>query len=131
MLSCRLNLMISTSKLTRQITSITHSFVTEFFITDVSKSGVIINQFIMHCHYHNFWELKLFTNFFDVLFKCVYKYLCNIIIVKFFFKSHWFLGIECIVKTLYLVTKKTAGHVFLILLGESSSEGLVIMLTAR
>ena len=76
----------------------------------------IINQFIVHCHYHTFWELKLCINVFDILFKCVYKYLCNIVIVKFFYKSNWLLGIECIVKTLYVVTK-SAGDVFLILLG--------------
>ena len=51
-------------------------------------------------HYHTFWELKLFINFFDVLFKCVNKYLRNIIIVQFFYKSNWLLRIECIVKTL-------------------------------
>ena len=108
--------MSSTSKLTRQITMITHSVFTEFFITDVTQSGVIINQFIVHCHYHTFWELKLFINFFDVLFKCVYKYLRNIIIVKFFYKSNGLLRIECIVKTLYVVTK-SAEVVFLILFG--------------
>ena len=108
--------MNSNSKLTRQMTMITHSVFTEFFITDVTKSGVIINQFIMHCHYHTFWELKLFINVFDILFKCVNKYLCNIIIVKFFYKSNWVMRIECIVKTLYVVTKFTE-DVFLILLG--------------
>ena len=108
--------MCSTSKLTRQMTMITHSFVTEFFITDVTKIGVIINHFIMHCHCHMFWELKLFINFLDVLFKCVYKYLCNIVIVKCFYKSNWILRIECIVKTLYVVTKAT-GDVCLLLLG--------------
>ena len=108
--------MSSTSKLTRQKTIITHSVFTEFFITDVSKSGVIINQIIMHCHYHTFWEHKRFINVFDILFKCVYKYLCNIVIVKFFYKSNSFLRIECIVKTLYVVTK-SAGDVLLILLG--------------
>ena len=46
---------------------------------------------------------------------CVCKYLRNIIIVKFFYKSNWLLRIECIVKTLYVVTK-SAGDVFLILL---------------
>ena len=70
----------------------------------------------MHCHYHTFWELKRFINFFDVLFKCVYKYLHNIIVVKLFYKSNWLLRIACIVKTLYVVTK-SAGDVFLILLG--------------
>ena len=84
----------STSKLTRQMTMITHFIFTEFFITDVTKSGVIINQFIMHWHYHTLWEHKLFINFFDVLFKCVYKYLRNIIIVKFFYKRNWLLRIE-------------------------------------
>ena len=70
--------MSGTSKLTRQMTVITHSIVSEFFITDVTKSGVIINQFIMHCHYHTFWELKLFINVFDILFKCVYKRLSSV-----------------------------------------------------
>ena len=108
--------MSSSSKLTRQMTMITPSVFTAFFITDVTKSGVIINQFIMHVHYHTFWELKLFINVFDILFKCVYKYLCNIIIVIFFYKSNWFLRIECIAKTLYVATKST-GDVFLIRLG--------------
>ena len=76
----------STSKLARQMTMITHFIFTEFLITDDTKCGVIINQFIMHCHYHIFWELKLFINFSDVLFKCVYKYLRNIIIVELFYK---------------------------------------------
>ena len=70
----------------------------------------------MHCYYHTFWELKLFINVFDILFKCVNKYLRNIIIVKFFYKSNWLLRIECIVKTLYVVTK-SAKDVFLILNG--------------
>ena len=107
--------MSSTSKLTRQMTMITHTIFTEFFVTDVTKSEVIINQFIMRCHYHTFWKLKIFINFFDVLFKCEYKYLRNIIIAKFFYKSNWLLRIECIVKTLYVVTK-SAGDVFQILL---------------
>ena len=46
----------------------------------------------------------------------VHKYLCNIVIVKFFYKSNSLLRIECIVKTLYVVTK-FAGDVFLILPG--------------
>ena len=108
--------MSSTPKLARQTTMLTHFIFIEFFITDVTRSGVIINQFIMHCHDHTFWELKLFINFFDVLLKCVYKYLRNIIIAKFFYKSNWLLRIECIVKTLYVVTK-SAGVVFLMLLG--------------
>ena len=108
--------MSSTSKLTRQMTMIKQSIFTEFFITDVTKSEVIIKQFIVHCPYHTFWELKLFINFFDVHFKCVYKYLRNIIIVKFFYITNWLLRLECIVKTLYVVTK-SAGDVFLILLG--------------
>ena len=108
--------MSSTSKLTRQMTMITHSVFTEFFITDVTKSGVIINQFSMQRHYHTFWKLKLFINVCDIIFKCVYKYLCNIVIVKFFYKSNWFFRKECIVKTLYVVAK-SAGDVFLILLG--------------
>ena len=89
---------MSNSKLTRQMAIITHSIITEFFITDVAKSGVITNQFIMRCHYHTFWELKLVINFFDVLFKCAYKYFCNIVIVKFFYKNNWFLRLECIDK---------------------------------
>ena len=89
-----------TSKLSRQMTMIMHFIFTEFFITNVKKSGVITNQFITHCHYHTFSEFKLVINFFDVLFKCVYKYLRNIIIVKFFYKNNWLLRIECIVKTL-------------------------------
>ena len=40
---------------------------------------------------------------------------CNIVVVKFFYKSNWLLRIECIVKTLYVVTKFT-GFVFLILI---------------
>ena len=107
--------MSSTSKLARQITMITHSVFIEFFITDVTKSGVIINQFIVLGYYHTFWELKLFIDFFDVLFRCVDKYLC-IIIVKFFYKSNWLLRIECVIKTLYVLTK-SAGDVFLIRLG--------------
>ena len=83
--------MSSTSKLARQMTMIIHSIFTEFFITDVTKRWVIINQFIVHCYYHTFWELNLLINFFDVLFKCVYQYLRNIIIVKFFYKSNWLL----------------------------------------
>ena len=98
------------------MTMITHSVFTEFFVTDVTNSGVMINQFIMHCHYHTFWELKLVINFFDVLLKCVHKYLFNIVIVKFLYKSNWLLRIECIVKTLYVVTKFTK-DVFLVLLG--------------
>ena len=82
------------------MTMITHLIFTGFFITDVTKSGVIINKFIMHCHYHTFCELKLLINFFDVLFKCIYKYLRNIVIVKYFYKSNWLLRIECVVKTL-------------------------------
>ena len=85
--------MSSTSKHTRQMTMITHSVFTEFFITDVTKSGVIINQFIVHCYYLTSWEVKLFINVFNILFKCVYKYLCNIVIVKFFYKSNWLVGI--------------------------------------
>ena len=103
-------------QLTRQMTIITHSIFTGLFVTDVAKSGVIIKQFIMHCHYHTFLEFKLFINFLDILFKCVYKYLCNIVIVKFFYKSNRFLRIECIVKTLYVVAK-SAGGVFLIPFG--------------
>ena len=105
--------MSSTSKLTRQMTIITHSIFTEFFVTDVTKCGVIISHFAVHSHCHTFWELKLFINIFDILFKCVYKYLRNIIIVMFFYKSNWFLRIECVIKTLYVVTK-SAGGVFLI-----------------
>ena len=96
--------MSSASKLTRQMAMITRSIFTEFIVTDVTKSGVIISRFVVHCHYHTFWELKLFINFLDILFKCVYKYLRNIIIVMFFYKSNWFLRIECVVKTLYVVT---------------------------
>ena len=40
----------------------------------------------------------------------------NIIIVKFFYNSNWFLRIECIIKTHYVVTK-SAGDVLLILIG--------------
>ena len=105
--------MCGSSKHTGQMTMIAHSILTEFVVTDVTKSGVIINQFIMHGHYHAFWELKLFINVFDILFKCVYKYLRNIIIVMFFCTQKWFLRIECILKTLYVVTK-SAGDVFLI-----------------
>ena len=67
----------------------------------------------MHGHYHTFWELKLFINFLDILFKCVYKYLQNIINL---YKSNWWLWIECVVKTLYVVTQ-SAGGVFLISFG--------------
>ena len=88
--------MSSSSKLTRQMTVTTHSIFTEFFVTDVTKNG-IINQFIVHGQYHIFGELKLFINFIDVLFKCIHKYLRNII-VKFFYKSNWWLRIECIIK---------------------------------
>ena len=133
--------MSGTSKLARQITVITHSIFAEFFITDVTKSGVIINQFIIHGHYHLFAEFKLIINFFDILLKCVYKYLRNIVIVKFYYKSNWLLRMESIVNTLYVVKKsagreglkyiyifyknkwllrmvtKSAGDVFLILLG--------------
>ena len=105
--------MSSASKLICQMTMITHSIFTEFLVTDMTKSRVVINQFIMHCHYHNFWKLKLFINVFDILFKCVYKYLCNIVISIFFYKNNWFLWIECIVKTFYVVTK-SAGGMFLI-----------------
>ena len=101
--------MSSAPKLTRQMTMITHFIFTEFFVTDVTKSGINLGHFVMHSHYHTVWELKLFIPFFDVLFKCVYKYLCNIV------KSNWFLRIEYIVKTLYVVAK-SAGDVFLILL---------------
>ena len=92
--------MSSGPKLSRQMTMITHSIFTEFLVTDVTKSAVIINQFIMHCHYHTFLELKLFINCLDILLKHVYKYLCNIVIVKLFYKSNRFLRIECVVKTL-------------------------------
>ena len=108
--------MSSASKLTCQMTIITYSIFTEFLVIDVTKSRVVINQFIMYGHYHTFWELKLFINVFDILFKCVYKYLRNITIVMFFYKSNWFLRIECIVKTLYVVTK-SAEDVFLIPFG--------------
>ena len=108
--------MSSASKLARPMTMITHFIFTELFVTDVTKSGVIIKQFIVHCHYHIFWELNLFINFFDILFKCVHKYLRNIIIIKFFHKSNWLLRIECIVITLYVVSK-SARDVFLIVLG--------------
>ena len=110
--------MNSTYKLTKEMTMITHSIVTEFFITDVTKSRVIIIQFMMNCHYHTFCELTLFINFLDVLFKCLYK--CLRIIVKFFYKSNWMIRIECIVKALYMVTKYI-GDVFLILLGVTVS----------
>ena len=89
---------------------ITHVIFTEFFIADMTKSGVIINQCIVDCHYHTLLALKLFINFFDVLFNCVYKYLRNS------FTKLTFYIIECIVKTLYVVTK-SAGDVVLILLG--------------
>ena len=59
-----------------------------------------------------FWELKLFINFFDVLCKSVLR---NIIIVKSFYKNNWLLRIECIIKTLHVVTK-FGGDMFLILL---------------
>ena len=108
--------MSSASKLTCQMTMITHSIFTEFHVTDVTKSRVVINQFIVHCHYHTFWELKLFINVFDILFKCVYKYLCNIVIIIVIYKNNWFLWIECIVKTLYVISK-SAGGVFLIPFG--------------
>ena len=39
----------------------------EFFVTDVAKSGIILNKFIVRYHYHTFWELKVFINLFDVL----------------------------------------------------------------
>ena len=108
--------MSSTSTLTRQMTMIMHSILTETFVTDVTKSGIIINNFIVHGHYHIFWELTLFINFLDVLFKCVYKYLSNIIIVNLFYKSYWLLKIECVIKTLYVITK-SVGDMFLKMLG--------------
>ena len=89
------------------MTMIARSIFIEFFIADVTKSGIIISNFVMHGHYHLVWI--------DILFKCVYKYLYNIIIVKFFYKGYWLLRIECIIKTLYVVTKST-GDVFLILI---------------
>ena len=106
--------MSGSSKHTGQMTMITHSIFSEFFVTDVTKSGVIISHFVLH--YHTFWEPKLFINFLDILFKCVYKYLRNIIIVMFFYKNNWFSRIECVVKKLYVVTK-SAGDVFLIPFG--------------
>ena len=99
----------------RERTSSTHRRHTVLF-TDVTNSGVIIRRFVVHGHYHTFWELKHFKNVFNILFKCVYKYLCNIVIVKFLNKSNRFLRIECIVKALYVVTK-SAGGVFLIPFG--------------
>ena len=108
--------MSGSSKLTSQITMISHSIFTEFFATDVINSGVIISHFVVHSHYHTFWEPKLFINFLDILFKCVYKYLCNIVIIIFFYKSNWFFRLECIIITLYVVTI-FAGDVFPILLG--------------
>ena len=105
--------MSSSSKLTRQMIMITHSIFIEFFVTDVTKSGVILSRFVVHGHYHTFWEHKLFINVFDILFNCVHKYLRNIITFMFFYKSNWFLRIESVIKTLYLVTK-SAGGVFLI-----------------
>ena len=114
--------------LTRQITMITHSIFAELFITDMTNNGAIINQSIVHCHYYTFLEFKLFINFFDVLFKCFYKYLRNIIIVKFIYKSNWLLRIvyrqntlscnkirwECVSDTAWC----------------STSQGLIGMLTA-
>ena len=108
--------MSSAPKLTRQIPMMTHSIFTEFLVTDVTKGGVIISRFFVHGHYHTFWENKLSINVFDILFKYVYKYLRNIIIVMFFYKSNWFLRIGCVIKTLYAVTK-SAGGVFLIPFG--------------
>ena len=109
--------MSRSSKLTSQMTMIAQSIFTEFFVTDVTNSGVIISRFVVHGHYHSFLELKLFINVFDILFKCIYKYLRNIIIiVMFLYKSKWFLRIECVVKTLYVVTK-SAECVFLIPFG--------------
>ena len=105
----------SSPKHTDQMTMITHSIFTEFFVSDVIKSGVIISRFVVHGHYHPFWELKLFINFLDIRFQCVYKYLRNMAIIIFFYKSNWLLRIECVVKTLYVVTK-SAG-VFLIPFG--------------
>ena len=37
-------------------------YLHEFFVTDVTISGTIINHFIMPGHYHTFWELKLYIN---------------------------------------------------------------------
>ena len=51
-----------------------------------------------------------------MFFSVVYKYLRNIVIVKFFDIWNSLFRIECVVKTLYVVTKY-AGDVFLILLG--------------
>ena len=48
--------------------------------------------------------------------------MCNIVIVIFFYKSNWFLRMECVVKTLYVVGKCT-GDVFLILLGVALVRG--------
>ena len=65
--------MSRTLKLTRQMTMIAHSIFTEFFVTDVTISGIIINQFIMPDHYHSFWEFKRFINVFDILCNCSIK----------------------------------------------------------
>ena len=116
-------------KLTRQMTMITHSIFSEFFVIDVTKSGVIISRFVMHGHYHTSWELKLFINFLDILFKCVYKYLRNIIIVMFFYKSNWFLRIECVVKNILFGNKIRWGCVS-DTAWCSSCQGLGGMLTA-
>ena len=99
------------------MTSITHFIFTEFFITYVTKSGVIINQFIMHCHYHTFWELKLFINVFFMLFSSVSINICaTSSSLNCFTKvtGGWEESVTS--KTLYVVTK-SAGDVFLILLG--------------
>ena len=124
--------MSSPSNLTRQMTMIAHSIFTEFFVTDVTISGIIINQFIMPGHYHIFGEFKLLINVFVILFKCGHTYLWNIIIAKFLYKSNWLLRIECIVKTLYVVTK-SAGNLFLILIGVASQSlvGMLIVVVWR
>ena len=96
------------------MTMITHFIFTEFFITDVTEWSYhksIYRAWSFIILFGNFKFLKISL----VFFSSVYKYLCNIIIIKFFYKSNWLLRIECIVKTLYVVTK-SAGVVFLILL---------------
>ena len=115
-------------KLTRQMTMITLSIFTQFFVKDVTKSGVIISRFVVHGHYHTFWKLKFVINVFDILFKCVYKYLRNIIIVMFFYKSNWFL--RRLLRQNTLCDNKIRWGCVSDTVWCSSCQGLVDMLTA-
>src|SRR5271156_417333 len=97
--------MSGSSKFTTQVTMISNFITTQLTITDMTCSCITVSLSVNFSEYHLLLKLKLFIYLLYILFKGINKNLCNIIIFTFSSEYYWFLRINGIIKTFYVITE--------------------------